>query len=50
MRPIKSVFTAFEGSGKQYSVNGSESMQMLVGRERNEAGSLGTRLQLCKLF
>lgn len=35
MRPIKSVFTACEGSEKQYSVNGSESTQMLVGRERS---------------
>lgn len=50
MRLIKNVFTACEGSEKQYSVNGSESTQMLVGRERNEAGSLGTILQICKLF
>ena len=50
MRPIKNVFTACEGSEKQCSVNGSESTQMLVGQERNKAGSLGTRLQLCKLF
>ena len=34
MKPIKNVFTACEGSEKQYSVNGSESTQMLVGRKR----------------
>ena len=34
MRLIKNVFTACEGSEKQYSVNGSESTQMLVGRKR----------------
>ena len=50
MKPIKNVFPASEGSEKWYSVNEGESTKMLVGRKRDEAGSLGTRLQLCPLF
>ena len=50
MKPIKNVFTACEGSEKQYSVNGSESTQVLVWQKQDEAGSLGTTLQLSKLF
>ena len=50
MKPIKNVFPASEGSEKSYSVNEGESTKMLGGRKRGEAGSLGTRLQLCPLF
>ena len=50
MKPIKNVFPASEGSEKSYSVNKGESTKMLGGRKRGEAGSLGTRLQLCPLF
>ena len=50
MKPIKNVLTACEGSEKQYSVNGSESTQMLVGQKQDEAGSLGTTLQLSKII
>ena len=50
MKPIKNVFPASEGSEKWYSVNGGESTKMLIGRKWDEAGSLGTRLQLCLLF
>ena len=50
MKPIKNVFPASEGSEKWYSVNEGESTKMLGGRKRDEAGSLGRRLQLCPLF
>ena len=50
MKPIKNVFPASEGSEKWYSVNGGESTKVLIGRKWDEAGSLGTRLQLCPLF
>ena len=50
MKPIKTVFPASEGSEKWYSVNGGESTKMLVGRKQDEAGNLGTRLQLYPLF
>ena len=50
MKPIKNVFPASKGSEKWYSVNEGESTKMLGGRKRDEAGSLGTRLQLCPLF
>ena len=50
MKPIKNVFPASEGSEKWYSVNGGESTKMLIGWKWDEAGSLGTRLQLCPLF
>ena len=50
MKPIKNVFPASEGSEKWYSVKEGESTKMLVGRKRDEAGSLGRRLQLCPLF
>ena len=50
MKPIKNGFPASEGSEKWYSVNEGESTKMLGGRKRDEAGSLGRRLQLCPLF
>ena len=48
MKPIKNVFPASEGSEKWYSVNEGESTKMRP--KRDEAGTLGTRLQLCPLF
>ena len=50
MKRIKKAFPACEGSEKLCSVNRRESTKMLVGRKREEAGSLGTRLQSCPPF